>query len=110
MPIRDLVKKNLYQRQYQRINRIRLSEEKKYRRQLQREFIQNLKDKPCTDCGHKYPHYVMDFDHVRGEKKYDLSRLAKISVNFQTILEEADKCEVVCSNCHRERTYRRRSG
>src|SRR5436309_9336468 len=23
---------------------------------------------PCVDCGRRYPHYVMDFDHVQGTK------------------------------------------
>lgn len=94
-----------YQREYQKNNRERLLAEKKKRLNEQRELIRAAKDRPCTDCGVQYPHYVMDFDHVRGEKKYDLCRLGKIAASWQTIEDEIAKCEVVCSNCHRERTF-----
>jgi hypothetical protein len=64
------------------------------------------KDKPCADCGIRYPPYVMDFDHVRGEKKQCIGRM--LSQSLQAILEEIEKCDVVCSNCHRERTQSRK--
>src|SRR5690349_12006022 len=65
--------------------------------------IKELKNKPCMDCGKFYPPYVMDFDHVRGEKKFDLSRLSGKAVT----LKEITKCELVCANCHRIRTHLR---
>lgn len=67
-----------------------------------------IKDVPCTDCGVKYPPYVMDFDHVRGTKKYNVSSMVSRGMSEKTLLEEIAKCEVVCSNCHRARTYNRR--
>lgn len=72
-----------------------------------RRLIKKAKDKPCADCGNSYPYYVMDFDHVRGEKKFNLSVAARHYKSFQTLQEEIDKCEVVCANCHRERTFSR---
>ena len=68
-----------------------------------RVFIDSLKDVPCHDCGGKYPPYVMDFDHVNGEKRRVLSRMAHYSP--ERILEEAAKCDVVCANCHRIRSH-----
>jgi len=71
-----------------------------------REFAQNVKNRPCTDCGVQYPYYVMDFDHREGEKKeYLLSAIDKMSIN--TLKREIAKCDVVCANCHRERTFQR---
>lgn len=70
-------------------------------------FIRSLKDKPCTDCDIKYPYYVMEFDHLR-DKQFTFSRRKTLGKGRQTILDEASKCEVVCSNCHKERTYQRR--
>ena len=32
-------------------------------RAAKREWIRAYKDRPCTDCGIKYPYYVMDLDH-----------------------------------------------
>lgn len=68
-------------------------------------LIRELKSKPCTDCGVVYPYYVMEFDHVRGEKLDGLNGLRVASI--KRILAEVAKCDVVCSNCHKEREYRR---
>ena len=70
------------------------------------EVIKKAKSQPCADCGVEYPWYVMDFDHVRGEKLFNVSSSA-YSKGLDTILEEIEKCEIVCSNCHRVRTASR---
>lgn len=66
---------------------------------------------PCDDCGLQYPSYVMDFDHVRGVKTADisrmLSRLSRGTMTFERILDEIAKCDLVCANCHRKRTFTR---
>ncbi len=71
-----------------------------------REYIISLKGGPCTDCGKKYPHYVMDFDHVRGIKVIPVSKMIT-NGSIARITEEVKKCELVCSNCHRVRTWKR---
>lgn len=70
-----------------------------------REYVNELKSIPCTDCGVSYPSYVMQFDHVRGEKKRDVARAVLFS--RKSLLEEIEKCEVVCANCHAIRTHER---
>lgn len=73
-----------------------------------REIIDRLKDKPCADCGERYPPYVMDFDHLDSkEKEFQVSLMRYHSE--AKILAEVAKCEVVCANCHRERTHVRRT-
>lgn len=59
------------------------------------------------DCGNFFPHYVMDYDHVRGEKKFNLSQASHNFVTDAMILEEISKCDLVCSNCHRIRSAKR---
>lgn len=66
-------------------------------------FFNSLKAVPCADCNRRFPPYVMDFDHVRGTKQIDLSKLRRRSM--QVVREEAAKCDVVCANCHRIRTF-----
>lgn len=68
-------------------------------------LIWSLKNKPCTDCHLEYPPYVMQFDHVRGEKYKAVGQLTKRT----EIFEEVKKCEVVCANCHAIRTWERRN-
>jgi 5-methylcytosine-specific restriction endonuclease McrA len=67
--------------------------------------IQEKKDRPCSDCGIKYPYYVMQFDHLN-DKKYPISKLVN-SNNMKKLELELAKCEVVCANCHAERTHQR---
>jgi len=66
------------------------------------------KDVSCADCGRRYPPYVMDFDHVRGKKAMNVARMVNQRRSLKKIREEIAKCEVVCSNCHRIRTWTRR--
>ena len=72
-----------------------------------RAVLAALKDRPCTDCGGRFPAVAMDFDHVEGEKKFNVSRVGSFSL--LRLLEEVKKCEVVCANCHRVRTAERKS-
>ena len=65
------------------------------------------KSAPCADCGQKFPPEVMDFDHVRGLKEGDISRLV-YTAGEERVRAELEKCEVVCANCHRLRTAARR--
>ena len=58
----------------------------------------------CADCGYKKDAYALQFDHVRGDKKKNVSDLIRSDYAWSTILEEINKCEVVCANCHAIRT------
>ena len=74
------------------------------RRKRIREIVRDLKSAPCVDCGKSYPYYVMDFDH-RSNKYFTVSVGAHRGIGIDTLLQEIDKCDVVCSNCHRIRTH-----
>jgi hypothetical protein len=73
-------------------------------------WINEFKRRPCTDCGGEFPPYLMDFDHVTGDKLGDICGMRSRTVAREAILAEMDKCEVVCANCHRARTHFRRLG
>lgn len=78
-------------------------------RHRNREIIQQAKRVPCADCGREYPPYVMDFDHRPGEEKcFNLSMGLACGLRSELIKAEMAKCDVVCSNCHRIRTFKRR--
>jgi hypothetical protein len=62
---------------------------------------------PCTDCGEDDP-VVLEFDHLGADTKcFDIGQALSYR-KWQSILDEIEKCEVVCANCHRRRTARRR--
>lgn len=70
-----------------------------------KKYIQELKESnPCVDCGKFYPYYVMDFDHQHS-KEFIISKAIYDGTSLDKIKKEIDKCEIVCSNCHRERTF-----
>jgi hypothetical protein len=71
-----------------------------------RELIRLAKARPCADCGVQYPYYVMDFDHREaGSKSFILSDVPRAT--RLSLMREIAKCDVVCANCHRERTHQR---
>lgn len=71
-----------------------------------RELIRQAKSVPCADCGQKFPYYVMDFDHLT-DKSMNVSKM--VTYSLTRIRDEIAKCDVVCANCHRERTFLRGS-
>jgi len=71
-----------------------------------RKFYAQEKSKPCTDCGGIFPTCCMDFDHVRGTKKFNISMGVLNHKTLRQIKLEMAKCELVCSNCHRIRTQK----
>ena len=91
-------------------HRLAVTANKEKTRKEVREAIRKIKARPCMDCGVSYPYYVMDFDH-RDARQKSWSIGAKVGggITLSKILKEIEKCDVVCSNCHRERTHVRKS-
>lgn len=81
-------------------------ERAKLKRVARRQLLWIAKDRPCMDCGVKFNPWVMDFDHRPDEVKVNhVSHM--LGASIESLLEEISKCDVVCSNCHRNRTYLR---
>jgi hypothetical protein len=88
-------------------NRQRVVDKKTRKKARLRALVRAAKSRPCSDCGVEYPYYVMDFDHVTGDKVMIISDLVQRGATTK-LLRELEKCEVVCANCHRVRTWQRR--
>ena len=98
--------KDAQRRSYLR-NKEVIAARKKDKRNLMRRHIQEVKSStPCTDCKKQYPYYVMGFDHLR-DKKFNVSN-THLASSMEDLINEISKCEVVCSNCHKVRTYTRK--
>jgi len=72
--------------------------------QKRHELLAELKHRPCTDCGGWFNPWQMDFDHL--DRKTKLGHVSQMK-GVKAIILESKKCEVVCSNCHREREHKR---
>jgi hypothetical protein len=101
-----------YDRKYRQTHPELYREINRRRRSKTKERVRVLKDRPCADCGKKYPYYVMDFDHLPGLPKNfkvaDFLASRSATGNYKELDAEIAKCEVVCANCHHERTHQRR--
>lgn len=106
MPIKDPVKRKAYQKAYikkhYRGNKAYYRARNRANDKKVMEFVRKSKEIPCTDCGLSYPYYVMDFDHKR-DKKFNLAQARRQGMNI--VKQEIAKCDVVCANCHRQRTH-----
>ncbi|OLE51211.1 MAG: hypothetical protein AUG51_24615 [Acidobacteria bacterium 13_1_20CM_3_53_8] len=115
MPYKDPVARRKYSREY---NRRRYNEDDQYRsahmtrvvnsrrksrKLLQEAIIKYLHTHPCVDCG-EADVLVLDFDHVRGGKVFNISEAMHKCYGVATLMAEIAKCEVRCANCHRRRT------
>jgi hypothetical protein len=74
-------------------------------RRERREFLRNWLDtlktlRGCADCG-THETVVLDWDHVRGEKSFNVTPDHPEAY----LLAEIAKCEVRCANCHRRRHF-----
>lgn len=105
MPHKDPEESADYKRQWEEKQKENNRFRQRERKAKNRKITDEIKSVPCTDCGVQYPPYVMDLDHVRGEKTGMVS--AMLHYGEDRIREEISKTEVVCANCHRERTHQR---
>ncbi|HYK97286.1 MAG TPA: hypothetical protein VEU77_02725 [Candidatus Acidoferrales bacterium] len=84
--------------------------EKVFRRRREHAaLLRAFKRSACMDCGLSFPWFVMEFDHRDGSAKRGLVSQMPGRVGLMTLLLEIEKCDIVCANCHRIRTYERRT-
>jgi len=74
-----------------------------------RVFIQEYKaEQPCADCGGFFHFSAMDFDHLEDDKEFNIAEGVGRGYSVRKLKSEMSKCELVCSNCHRLRTWLRK--
>lgn len=105
---RDPEKQRAAKRRYYDRNKHVYLEKNRRKRKRMKALAREAKSVPCMDCGQRYPYFVMDFDH-REHKRALIPRLIN-SLSLRRLEAEIAKCDVVCSNCHRSRTFRRLAG
>lgn len=75
----------------------------------QARLLDDIRDRPCLDCGGSFAPCAMDFDHRDPSgKRAAVTRMIG-RAGTARILDEVAKCDIVCANCHRLRTFARRS-
>lgn len=73
-------------------------------RKRNQDFIYgHLMANPCVACGED-DLLVLDFDHVRGEKQFNVTAAVRNCYSIEKIKAEIAKCVIRCANCHRKKT------
>jgi hypothetical protein len=96
-----------YRRNHYLVNRTKYLDKAKQNRRtavvaVHRAITRHLLSHPCP-CGESDP-VVLEFDHVRGEKSFNISDAARWGWSMERVFEEVAKCDVLCANCHRRKT------
>lgn len=82
-------------------------EDQRQRWRHRADLLDRLRSVPCADCGGLFAQCAMDFDHRDPATKVrSVTRMIHGSIDRMMV--EVDKCDIVCANCHRLRTFERR--
>jgi len=87
-----------------RLNASERNEYQRRRRDKRKDKLIEYFGNKCCDCGGTFHKCAYDFHHVNPlEKKFEIA--PALDRNWNTIMEEINKCIMLCSNCHRVRHY-----
>ena len=70
-----------------------------------KQILVELKGNKCVICGNKFPNCCYDFHHRNPqEKDFQIKNIMSSYNNPKRrylVMEELEKCDLLCSNCHR---------
>lgn len=90
--------RELYNKIYKYTSVERYKKNRKQHRILMSQLLEELKSSGCLICGEKDP-CCLDFHHLYN-KSFNLASAREVSV--KRLKEEAEKCVILCANCHRK--------
>ncbi|MCA1615336.1 MAG: hypothetical protein LC800_14785 [Acidobacteria bacterium] len=101
-----------YHRRYYEKNKALYAAKNRRNKSRQRARLKAIlvaeKQRPCADCGGVFHPWVMEFDHRDAADKVGaVGNLVSRGCTDERLLAEMAKCDIVCANCHRMRTFNR---
>lgn len=96
-------KQCLYQQKHYQSNKQYYKDKARLRHaKIQAWFKEYKEAQICVKCGESHP-ATLDFHHIDPKtKEFAISSAVKTRVlSISRLKQEIDKCEVLCSNCHR---------
>lgn len=77
------------------------SQRKTLLRKIFKEKLLELKGNKCSKCGYSKCKEALEFHHLDpNKKKFSISKYE--SSKWEDYVKEAEKCILICANCHRE--------
>ena len=102
--VKNKEKRREKKRKYRELNGEKVSEWAREHRKERRAYCVEYLGGKCVKCGTTHN---LQFDHIkREEKKYNITE--KLTIKFDNLKEELDKCQLLCYDCHLEKTLRER--
>ncbi len=76
----------------------------KVKRNLQINLMAYLEDKACRICGESDIR-TLEFDHLDSTtKRFGIATAITDGRKWSDVLEEIERCQILCANCHKKRT------
>lgn len=99
-------KKEYRDKNREKVNKAARERQSKFAAKNKEQWIKKLKDifgeLKCVRCGYNKCFVALDFHHkVEHEKEKNIARILVLKPTEERIAEVL-KCEILCSNCHRE--------
>jgi hypothetical protein len=94
-----------YKSEWDRKHKEDIKIRKRIRGALIKRALVEYKGGACSICGYNKNIAVLSFHHINDEnnqKEYDISVRVGNRCSLETLKKEADKCILVCENCHKE--------
>lgn len=96
-------------REYRKNNREKVRASERSRHADMRRKLDLLKmGRPCYDCGGDFPPVCLSWDHIPGKEKFFTIGSQMKSHCLDAVIDEINKCQLVCFNCHQLRTANRK--
>ena len=99
--------KHEHDRSYRERNKDRLTKETKEKRNRRKRITDAIKLAiGCLECGYNEHPSALHFDHLEPSTKVaHISDSKMLAGNIMTLLDEVEKCQVLCANCHAVKTW-----
>jgi hypothetical protein len=72
-------------------------------------FNEFMAGKCCSVCGESHP-ACLDWHHRDPKDKKSVAKMINGKFSIENIIAETEKCDLLCSNCHRKLHYEMRTG
>lgn len=90
-----------YKEWYWKNREKRILQIRKYQNKI-KFFIRKYKiEKGCKNCSENY-WACLEFHHREKNKEFNIGRIQAKGWGMEKIMIELNKCDVLCSNCHRK--------
>ena len=95
-----------YYRNYHNKNKAKINQRCREIRKINKDILVTYKGGKCEVCGYNKCLGALEFHHPDGTKEFGIGRKSNTIKGMDKLKKEADKCMLLCANCHKELHYK----